>query len=143
MRDGARLRVLAGSAYGATSPVGVASPTLYVDATLDAGATLESPTSTPSAPSTSRAAPSRCDGRRAADGEMLVLRAGARVRVTADGGPARVMLLGGAPLEGERHIYWNFVASSEERIEKAKDDWRAGRFPKVPGDDKEFIPLPR
>jgi redox-sensitive bicupin YhaK (pirin superfamily) len=53
------------------------------------------------------------------------------------------MLLGGAPLEGERHIYWNFVASSEARIEKAKDDWRAGRFPKVPGDDKEFIPLPR
>jgi len=55
----------------------------------------------------------------------------------------RVMLLGGAKLDGERHIYWNFVSSSLERIERAKQDWREGRFPKVPGDDVEFIPLPQ
>ncbi|HEY2836902.1 MAG TPA: pirin-like C-terminal cupin domain-containing protein, partial [Rhizomicrobium sp.] len=55
---------------------------------------------------------------------------------------ARVMLLGGAPLDGPRHIWWNFVSSSRERIEQAKTDWRTGRFGTVPGDDKEFIPLP-
>ena len=52
------------------------------------------------------------------------------------------MLLGGAPLDGERHIYWNFVSSSQERIEAAKRDWRDGRFPAVPGDEHEHIPLP-
>ena len=56
--------------------------------------------------------------------------------------PSRLMLLGGAPLDGDRHIWWNFVSSSKERIERAKDDWRNGRFGKVPGDEKEFIPLP-
>jgi redox-sensitive bicupin YhaK (pirin superfamily) len=56
--------------------------------------------------------------------------------------PARVVLLGGAPLDGLRHIYWNFVSSSKARIEQAKRDWKEGRFPKVPGDDLEFVPLP-
>jgi hypothetical protein len=55
---------------------------------------------------------------------------------------SRVMLLGGAPMDGERHIWWNFVSSSPERIEQAKQDWKEGRFPKVPGDEVEFIPLP-
>jgi redox-sensitive bicupin YhaK (pirin superfamily) len=53
-----------------------------------------------------------------------------------------VVLLGGARIDGPRHIWWNFVSSSKERIEQAKGDWREGRFPKVPGDEKEFIPLP-
>ena len=52
------------------------------------------------------------------------------------------MLFGGAPLDGERHLWWNFVASTRERIELAKADWLAQRFPKVPGDEDEFIPLP-
>ena len=56
--------------------------------------------------------------------------------------PTRVILLGGAPLEGKRYIHWNFVSSSRERLEQAKRDWKEGRFPKVPGDDLEFIPLP-
>jgi redox-sensitive bicupin YhaK (pirin superfamily) len=57
-------------------------------------------------------------------------------------GPGRVILFGGAPLDGERHLWWNFVASSRERIEQAKADWAAGRFGVVPGDEDEFIPLP-
>jgi len=57
-------------------------------------------------------------------------------------GEARVALIGGAPIDGERHIFWNFVSSSQERIEQAKRDWRESRFPKVPGDEREFIPLP-
>jgi redox-sensitive bicupin YhaK (pirin superfamily) len=56
--------------------------------------------------------------------------------------PARLMLIGGAKLEGERHVWWNFVSSSPERVERAKRDWQAGSFPKVPGDEEEFIPLP-
>ena len=72
---------------------------------------------------------------------MLVFRPGEHPALRART-PARVMLLGGAPLEGPRHIYWNFVASSKERIERAKREWKAGAFPKVPGDDVEFIPLP-
>ncbi|HEX6837245.1 MAG TPA: pirin family protein [Polyangia bacterium] len=140
-RDGARLRVLAGSAFGLTSPVGVASPTLYVDCELLHGATLEVPDE-----HEERAvyvAHGEIDSANASigEGQMMVLPPGARVRITADG-EARVMLLGGAPLDGERHIYWNFVGSTPERIEAAKRDWREGRFPKVPGDEHEFIPLP-
>ena len=56
--------------------------------------------------------------------------------------PVKAMLMGGEPLDGPRHLWWNFVSSSRERIEQAKDDWRDGRFGTIPGDDKEFIPLP-
>jgi redox-sensitive bicupin YhaK (pirin superfamily) len=55
---------------------------------------------------------------------------------------SRVMLFGGAPLDGERHLWWNFVSTRRERIEQAKADWQEGRFDRVPGDDEEFIPLP-
>jgi redox-sensitive bicupin YhaK (pirin superfamily) len=72
---------------------------------------------------------------------MLVFTKDARVTLRAEQ-PTRLVLLGGAPLEGERYIDWNFVSSSKERLEQAKQDWREGRFPKVPGDELEFIPLP-
>jgi redox-sensitive bicupin YhaK (pirin superfamily) len=72
---------------------------------------------------------------------MLVLDPGERQTIAARG-PTRVMLLGGATLDGPRHLWWNFVSSSKERIERAKADWKAGRFGKIPGDDVEFIPLP-
>ncbi len=71
---------------------------------------------------------------------MLVLRPGDRITVSART-PARLMLLGGEPMDGPRYIWWNFVASSKDRIEQAKVDWQAGRFTPVPG-DPEFIPLP-
>jgi redox-sensitive bicupin YhaK (pirin superfamily) len=71
---------------------------------------------------------------------MVVLKPGHEVTLKANGN-SHCVLLGGAPLPGVRHLYWNFVSSSRERIEQAKDDWRHGRFAKVPGDD-EFIPLP-
>jgi redox-sensitive bicupin YhaK (pirin superfamily) len=71
---------------------------------------------------------------------MIVFEAAAEARLTVTSA-ARVMLLGGAAMDGERHIWWNFVASTPERIEQARADWRAGRFPEVP-DETEFIPLP-
>jgi len=72
---------------------------------------------------------------------MLVFARGADVvlRATDD---ARIVLIGGTPIDGERHIWWNYVSSSKARIEQAKHDWREGRFPRIPGDDVEFIPLP-
>lgn len=72
---------------------------------------------------------------------MLVLDAKEKATITARAA-TRVMLLGGAPLDGPRHLWWNFVSSSKDRIERGKSDWKAGRFGKIPGDDVEFIPLP-
>jgi len=72
---------------------------------------------------------------------LLVFRPGARITLRALL-PSRVILLGGEPMDGPRHLWWNFVHSSKDRIEAAKADWRAGRFGAVPGDDREFIPLP-
>ncbi len=140
-RDGAVLRVLAGSAFGATSPVGVASPTLYVDAVMAAGATLAVPDEHEERAVYVAHGSVHVGALALGEAQMLVLDPGARATVRADE-DARVMLLGGAPLDGERHIYWNFVASDKERIEAAKRDWKEGRFPKVPGDEREFIPLP-
>ena len=73
--------------------------------------------------------------------ELVVLRPGSEMVLTSDHG-GRVMLLGGEAFSTRRHAWWNFVSSSRERIEQAKADWREGRFPKVPGDEEEFIPLP-
>jgi hypothetical protein len=140
-RDGAELTVIAGTAYGARSPVGVLSPTLYVDARLQAGARLEVDATHPQRAVHVAEGAVRIGDRRLSSGTMAVLHVGAPVVVQAEE-PARVMVLGGAPLDGERHIWWNFVSSSKERIERAKDDWKKGRFGKVFNDDKEFIPLP-
>ncbi len=135
------LEIVAGTAYRERSPVGVLSPTLYVHARLEAGARLSiDDTHEQRAIYVTEGAVS-CDARTFRPGALLVLRPGADVAMAAEE-PARVMLVGGAKLAGERNIYWNFVSSSKERIERAKDDWENGRFPKVPGDEVEFIPLP-
>jgi hypothetical protein len=140
-RPGATLRVIAGSAYGATAPTGVLSPTLYVDVDLAPGASVAVDGEHEERAIYVVEGSVECAGRRLVPGAMTVLRAGAGVSLSADGA-ARAVLIGGAPLPGVRHIEWNFVSSSQERIERAKDDWRARRFPKVPGDEIEFIPLP-
>jgi redox-sensitive bicupin YhaK (pirin superfamily) len=140
-RGGATLRVIAGEAYGARSPVTVLSPTLYAEARLGAGAELALPDDHAQRAAYVVEGAVECDGAGYAPGAMLVFREGAPACVASREG-ARLMLLGGAPLEGERFIWWNFVASSQDRIERAKADWKAGRFPKVPGDEVEFIPLP-
>lgn len=140
-RDGATLRVLAGTAYGLASPVRVASPTLYVDAQLAAGARLVLDAEHEERAVYVVEGEIGCEGEPFREGDMAVLRPGRPVAIGA-AAHARVMLLGGAPLDGDRHIWWNLVSSSRERIEQAKRDWREGRFPRVPGDEVEFIPLP-
>jgi redox-sensitive bicupin YhaK (pirin superfamily) len=141
-RPGCTLTVIAGTAYGQASPVRVYSPTLYVDAQLEAGAVLEIEAEhAERAFYVAEGSVRGEDGRTFAVGQFVVLDGAAGpVRITATG-DARVMLAGGAPLDGPRHIEWNFVASSRERIDAAKQQWRERRFPPVPG-DPERIPLP-
>jgi redox-sensitive bicupin YhaK (pirin superfamily) len=139
-RPGAALHVVAGEAYGARSPVRVSSPTLYVAAVLEAGAALPLPDEHPERAIYVVEGEVAVGLRRFGPGAMVVFQPGAaEVRAVA---ATRLVLIGGAPLDGERHIWWNFVASSRERIERAKADWREGRFGLVPGDEREFIPLP-
>jgi redox-sensitive bicupin YhaK (pirin superfamily) len=140
-RGGAHLRVIAGTAYGLRAPVAVRSPLFYVDAQLAPGAAIDVPDDHAERAAYVVEGHVECDGAAFTEGSMLVFRAGAPVRLAAADG-ARVMLLGGATLDGDRHIDWNFVSSSVERIAAARTDWKGGRFPKVPGDDVEFIPLP-
>ena len=142
-RPGAQLTVIAGTAYGAKSPVKVLSPTLYVHAQLAAGATLEvdAEHAERAVYVVSGAVSLEQGGHEYTEGTLLVLPSQQPVNLVARVA-ANVMLLGGAPLEGARHIYWNFVSSSLERLEKAKQNWQSGGFGKVPGDEHESIPLP-
>jgi redox-sensitive bicupin YhaK (pirin superfamily) len=138
---GARIRLLAGRAYGEKSPVKTFAPLFYVDVGMPAGCELPVPSDHEERAAYVVDGAVMCRNERAERGRMLVFTVGADValRATTD---TRIVLLGGAPIDGERHIWWNFVSSSKARIEQAKRDWKEGRFPKVPGDDVEFIPLP-
>ena len=141
--DGVTARIVAGELFGHRSPVQTLSPLFYADVQLQPGARLDLP-----AAYSERAIylvdgtlDLGADGRFDA-GRLIVLRPGVTVTLEGAGpGTTRAMLLGGEPMDGPRYLAWNFVASSVERIEQAKDDWRAGRFPQVPG-ETEVIPLP-
>ena len=132
--DGTTVRLIAGSGWGHTSPVRTFSPLVYAEMHLDVGETLPLPDEHPELGGyiVSGAVED------VAAGNLIVLKAGATLRATK---PAHVMLVGGAGV-GKRHIWWNFVSSSRERIEQAKRDWRERRFPLVVGDEVEFVPLP-
>ena len=136
----ATVRVIVGSAGGATSPVKTFSPMFYFDAQLPAGSTFELAADYPErAVYVVQGGLSLC-GLSLTEGQMLVLPEGSAVAIQATG-DARFVMLGGAPLDGPRFIWWNLVSSSRERIEQAKRDWAEDRFAKVPG-ETEFIPLP-
>ena len=137
---GVTARVIAGTAFGERSPVETFSPTLYVDLQMSAAATLEIPREHPERALYIATGRVSLDGTQFETGSMIVLEpdAAANIRALTE---ARLLLLGGAPLEGRRYIWWNFVASSRERIEQAKNDWVQMRFGMVPG-ETEFIPLP-
>lgn len=139
--EGVRARVLVGSGFGATSPVATASPLLYADLELTGGAVAPLAGDMPERALYLVDGAISLGGARFEAGQMIVLAPGDD-EVRADGGPARLVLIAGEPLDGARHIEWNFVSSSKERIEEAKRAWRERRFPLVPGDDTEFIPLP-
>ena len=139
-RGGVRLRVIAGTAFGMESPVRVYMPTLYVDAIFEAGTALTLPTEHAERAVYALEGELVVDGEVLAPGHMHVLAGGREVELRA-ASDARALVCGGAPLDGERLIWWNFVASSPERIERGKAAWAEQRFGSVPG-ETEFIPLP-
>jgi redox-sensitive bicupin YhaK (pirin superfamily) len=140
--DGMRLRLIAGTGWGLTAPVATASPLFYADAALSPDASLPLPEGHDERGAYVVQGIVEVAGTRFEAGRMLLFRAGDRLALRAGPEGARLLLLGGAAMDGPRFIFWNFVSSSRERIEQAKADWKAGRFGKVPGDEHEFIPLP-
>src|SRR5262249_54499653 len=139
--EGKTVRVVAGSAYGERSPVRTLSDTLFADVTLMAGAALPIDAETEERAVYLISGEVDIAGDRFAASRLLVFRPGDPITLTAVS-DARLVLLGGAAMDGPRHIWWNFVSSRKERLEQAKADWKLARFDTVPGDDKEFIPLP-
>jgi redox-sensitive bicupin YhaK (pirin superfamily) len=137
--DGAMVRVIMGNAYGLHSPVLTYSPTLYLEASLAANANLAVLDEAPERAVYIVSGRVDVGGSAYGEGTLVVLRGGVTVPLTAETA-ARVIVIGGASI-GPRHIWWNFVSSSEARIERAKRDWAEMRMGSVPGDD-EFIPLP-
>lgn len=142
VEDGcAAARVIMGTLWGRTAPTTCHAPTIYAEIVLAPGGTI------PLDDDADERAVMLVGGEAAVSGMALepcaltVLAPGARLALTSERG-GRVMLLGGAAFATKRHVWWNFVSSSRERIQQAKADWKAGRFPKVPGDEVEFIPLP-
>jgi redox-sensitive bicupin YhaK (pirin superfamily) len=139
--DGAaRLVLIAGSAYGRSSPVEVLSPMFYLDVVFEATGGCALPQRDQERGIYVVDGEVRLDDAPVPRHHVAVLSPGSAPRLNAQAG-ARVMLFGGAPLDGPRTIWWNFVSHDKARIEQAKADWRAGRFARVPG-ESEFIPLP-
>jgi redox-sensitive bicupin YhaK (pirin superfamily) len=139
--SGAKARVVMGTLWGATSPVTCHSETIYADLALEPGGSM------PIDPAAEERAIYLAGGEAGIDGQRLepmvlyVLRPGTSATLRSERG-ARMMLCGGAALDGPRHVWWNFVSSRRDRINQAKDDWRNERFPTVPDDSAERIPLP-
>ena len=139
-RDGVWLRVFAGRAYGLSSPVRTHSPLFALHAQCPAGSTLPLPAGAPEQALYVARGEVWHDGQVYAPGQLLVFTGDEPASVTARS-DATLMLFGGEPL-GERHMFWNFVSSRQERIEQAKTDWAEGRFALPPDDHGEWIPLP-
>jgi len=137
---GFKARLIAGSAFGATSPAKIASPLFYLDVVLSAGGIAPLPAEYPERAAYVASGWVNVDGHDYEAGQMLVFAAGESPAIRAIE-PSRLMLLGGEPL-GPRHIWWNFVSSRKERIEQAKADWQAGRIALPPTDNQDVIPLP-
>src|SRR3984957_512612 len=138
--EGVTLRLIAGSLFGKRSPVETLSEMFYADATLAANARLLIDAEHEQRALYVIRGRIDIDGDSFDASQLVVLRPGQAITVLALG-PVQLLLLGGAALDGPRHVWWNFVSSSSERIEQAKQDWRDGRLGHVPG-DAEFIPLP-
>lgn len=137
---GVSIKVIAGEAYGMKSPVVTHSPLFYAHLDIQAGSTVETCGGYAERALYVVQGRVEIDGEPFEPGQMAVLSAGAKPTIKAIE-RATVMLLGGEPV-GPRHIWWNFVSSRQERIEQAKEDWRAGRIKLPVNDDQEFIPLP-
>jgi redox-sensitive bicupin YhaK (pirin superfamily) len=139
--DGVSARVLMGSLWGKTAATTQHAATIYADLKLDAGASV------PIEADADERAVLLVEGEADLDGQALemfaltILSPGQPMVVKASR-PSRLMLLGGEAFSTPRHVFWNFVSSSRDRIQQAKEDWKAGNFPIVPSDEEEYIPIP-
>lgn len=140
--DGATLRLVAGAAYGLRAPTPVLSPLFYVDAVLAPGASATLPEEPSERALYLVEGRVELAGRVLEAGELLVLGAGGEARARAVDGPARAMLLGGEPFPEPRFLDWNFASSSRARLERAREEWNAERFPDLPGESGR-VPYPR
>ncbi|AZO59123.1 pirin family protein [Mesorhizobium sp. M1A.F.Ca.IN.022.07.1.1] len=139
--EGVSGRVVIGEFSGLRSPVATASETLYADLRLAAGASVKIPGDAEERAIYTLEGEVSIAGDRFPAERLLVFKPGEEIVVSSERG-AHFMLFGGASLGSKRYIWWNFVSSSKERIEQAKEEWKTGRFDIVPGDEEEFIPLP-
>jgi redox-sensitive bicupin YhaK (pirin superfamily) len=138
--EGKRVRIIMGALYGETSPVPFPHDTFYAEAVLAPGAVLPVDADYEERGIYIVSGEIDIAGDSFGPGRLLVLKPGDRISVLALSN-ARLMLLGGEPMDGPRHLWWNFVHSSKDRIDQAREDWKRGRFDSVPG-ESEFIPLP-
>ena len=139
--EGKRVRLIMGELYGQRSPVEFPHPSFYAEAMLAPGAVLPLDPAYDERAVYIVAGEIDIAGDTFEAGRLLIFRPGDRISILALS-HARLMLLGGEPMDGPRHIWWNFVSSSRERIQQAKEDWKSKRFDTVPGDAEEFIPAP-
>lgn len=145
--EGKTVRLILGDLYGEAAPIRLGFEAFYADATLGPRASLPMPDNQEDRGAYVLTGEVTVSGQVFGPGHMLVFRPGDRISLRAGDAGARVMLLGGATMEGPRFLWWNFVASSQERIDAAREAWRAGdwaqgRFQLPPGDAAEFIPAP-
>jgi hypothetical protein len=137
---GVSVRVILGEFHGARAPVPVFSQMFYADAALAAGARLDLPATLGERAVYVSDGNATIGDDSANAGQLVILQPGVPATITAPQA-GRLLVFGGEPLDGPRHLWWNFVSSSQDRIEQAKEDWRQGRFAPVPG-EPDFIPLP-
>lgn len=140
--EGVKAKLIVGEMLGASSVLQASSETLYADIQLSAGACLPLDTVYDERALYTLSGTIEIDSDSFPAGQLIILRSGADILIKASSN-ARLMVFGGDPMEGPRYIWWNFVSSRLERIELAKEEWSTGRFDTVPGDEEEFIPLPK
>lgn len=140
--DGVVIRLVAGSMFGATSPLVTTPAALFADVSLDQGARIPLDPDYEDRAVYVQSGAIDIQGEQFEAGRLLVLRPGERSALVALA-PSRIAMIGGDVLDGPRHVWWNFVSSRKERIEQAKEDWKRGTFGAIAGDDAEFIPLPQ
>jgi redox-sensitive bicupin YhaK (pirin superfamily) len=140
--DGAKGRIVIGSFAGVSSPVPSFTDTLYAVLRLDAAKRFPFPAAHEERAIYILSGELVVAGDRFAADQLLAFRPGDEITLEGGAVGCHIMLFGGAALNSKRYIWWNFVSSSKERIEQAKEEWRTGRFDIVPGDEEEFVPLP-
>jgi redox-sensitive bicupin YhaK (pirin superfamily) len=133
--------VLMGDLWGVVAATPQHSPTIYADIELSAGGSISIDAEADERAVMVVGGEAELDGQTLESFALYVLRPGHAARLSSAGG-GRAMLMGGGAFATPRHVYWNFVSSSKERLQQAREDWKAMRFPLIPGDDEEFIPFP-